>query len=76
MRKPIVRLLGAGLGVALAATSQLSAQDRPLSAELAEVYRAGGMNAEEWAFFEDSAKAAFDAAGNLFVLDERPGISW
>ena len=73
MRKPIVRLLGAGLGVALAATSQLSAQDRPLSAELAEVYRAGGMNAEEWAFFEDSAKAAFDAAGNLFVLDGAAG---
>ncbi len=73
MRKSIACLIGAGLGTALAATSQISAQDRPLSGDLAEVYRAGGMNAAEWAFFQDSAQAAFDAAGNLFVLDRAAG---
>ena len=73
MRKSIACFIGAGLGAALAAASQMSAQDRPLSGDLAEVYRAGGLNAAEWAFFQDSAKAAFDAAGNLFVLDRAAG---
>ena len=73
MRRTIACLIGAGLGTALAATSQISAQDRPLSGDLAEVYRAGGMNAAEWAFFQDSAQTAFDAAGNLFVLDRAAG---
>ena len=65
----IGRLVAAGLCAALAAASPASAQDRPLAAEFEEVYRAGGMNAPEWAFFGDSASVSFDAAGNLYVLD-------
>ena len=73
MTKSIVCLVGAGLGAAFAAAGLASAQDRPLAAELEEVYRAGGLDAAEWAFFEDSAHMAFDAAGNLFVLDRAAG---
>ena len=46
-----------------------AAQDRPLSGDLPEVYRAGGMNAPEWAFFQGPSRADFDGAGNLYVLD-------
>ena len=73
MKKSIVCLVGAGLGAAFAPADQASAQDRPLAAELEEVYRAGGLNAAEWAFFTDSGQVAFDAAGNLFVLDRAAG---
>ena len=58
-------LAGSGYGTA--------AQDRPLSGDFPEVYRVGGLNAPEWAFFEGSSPAAFDAAGNLFVLDDEAG---
>ena len=46
------------------------AQDRSLTLELTEVYRAGGAEAqEEWAFFGPGLHARFDGAGNLVVLD-------
>ena len=45
------------------------AQDRPLTADVTEVYRAGGVNAQEWAFFGPSLQVGFDAAGNLLALD-------
>lgn len=73
MTKSVICLVGAGLGAALAPAGHASAQDRPLAAELEEVYRAGGLDAAEWAFFADSAQVVFDAAGNLFVLDRAAG---
>ena len=48
---------------------QVAAQDRPLSADFEEVYRAGGVNAPEWAFFKNYEPTGFDAAGNLYVFD-------
>ena len=45
------------------------AQDRPLTADFAEVYRAGGRDAPDWAQFSRPGPAAFDASGNLYVLD-------
>ena len=45
------------------------AQDRPLTVDVTEVYRAGGVNAQEWAFFGPSLQVGFDAAGNLLALD-------
>ena len=50
--------------------SEANAQDRPLAAELEEVYRAGGLSAPEWAQFVNPTRMGFDAAGNLYVLDE------
>lgn len=62
--------MGYGSGVY---ADSASAQDRPLSADFPEVFRAGGMHAPEWAFFESSERAGFDAAGNLYVLDTSAG---
>ena len=45
------------------------AQDRPLTADMTEVYRVGGVNAREWAFFGPALEVSFDGAGNLLVLD-------
>lgn len=67
-----VMLVLAAAGLA-GAGYQTAAQDRPLSGDFPEVYRVGGMDAPEWAFFEGSSPAAFDAAGNLFVLDSEAG---
>ena len=65
----IGRLVAVGLCATLATASHAGAQDRPLTADFEAVYRAGGMNAPEWAFFGDSTSVSFDAAGNLYVLD-------
>ena len=46
-----------------------AAQDRRIAADLAEVYRVGGLSAPEWAQFVDPNGIGFDAAGNLYVLD-------
>ena len=67
-----VLLIAAAAGLA-GAGYEAAAQDRPLSGDFPEVYRVGGMNAPEWAFFEGSTDVAFDAAGNLYVLDDEAG---
>ncbi|MDE2979594.1 MAG: hypothetical protein OXU74_00235 [Gemmatimonadota bacterium] len=48
-----------------------AAQDRPLTVNMTEVYRAGGVNAPDWALFGPAAalQASFDGAGNLLLLD-------
>ena len=61
----------AWVAVAGGIAGQAAAQDRPLAADFPEVYRVGGVNAPEWAFFENSGPTGFDAAGNLYVLDTR-----
>ena len=67
-------LLLAGLAGSVAPGAETEAQDRPLTAQLQEVYRVGGYNAPAWAQFSDplfrgTLPAGFDAAGNLHVLD-------
>ena len=61
------------LALALAPTlpTPSAAQDRPLTVDMTEVYRAGGVSAPEWALFGSAAalQAGFDGAGNLLVLD-------
>ena len=59
----------AGAAALGAAGDRTAAQDRPLGAEFSEVYRVGGLNAPEWAFFRGLEPTGFDAAGNLYVLD-------
>ena len=46
-----------------------AAQDRPLAADFPEVYRAGGLNAPDWAQFAGRGPVSFDASGNLHILD-------
>ncbi len=47
----------------------LGAQDVPLAWDFAEVWRAGGLDAPEWAQFTRRGGVAFDGAGNLYVVD-------
>lgn len=64
------RLVAVAWAASMAAVAnQAAAQDRPLGADFEEVYRVGGRNAPEWAFFKGAEPTGFDAAGNLYVLD-------
>ncbi|MDE2795314.1 MAG: 6-bladed beta-propeller [Gemmatimonadota bacterium] len=55
--------------VLIAAAVPAAAQDRPLTADFPEVYRAGGLSAPDWAQFAGRGPVAFDASGNLYILD-------
>ncbi|MCY4573609.1 MAG: 6-bladed beta-propeller [Gemmatimonadetes bacterium] len=47
----------------------MQAQDRPLTADFPEVYRVGGLVAEDWAQFTRPGPMGFDGSGNLYILD-------
>ena len=49
---------------------ELPAEDRTLELEFEELYRLGTFAGEEWEQFGDVRSVAFDAAGNLLVLDQ------
>lgn len=72
-RRPMATVLRLVAGTAvLALASQATpaaAQDRALTADFPEVYRAGGVDAPEWALFSRPAPVGFDGSGNLHVLD-------
>ena len=65
----ILSLATALLSASSAAAPPAVAQDRPLPADFAEVYRAGGVTAPDWAQFSTPTGLAFDGSGNLYVLD-------
>ena len=73
MQRNRKNLLATGTLAALAASAALvhpgHAQDTPLTADLAEVYRAGGLDVPEWAQFTAPGQLGFDGSGNLHVLD-------
>ncbi len=48
---------------------QLPAEDRWLDADFEEVYRVGSIEGPEWQYFGRIIDAAFDGAGNLYLLD-------
>ena len=49
--------------------SLVGAQDVPLAWDFSEVWRAGGLDAPEWAQFTRPGEVAFDGSGNLYVVD-------
>ncbi len=65
--------------VVLAGTSAVGAQeivdlpgtDRALNADFEEVFRVGSIEGDVWETFGEIAGLAFDAEGNLFVLDRQ-----
>ena len=63
--------IAAAPALTLAPATPSAAQDHPLTVDMTEVYRAGGVNAREWALFgpAPALQASFDGAGNLIVLD-------
>lgn len=52
---------------------ELPGEDRWLDADFAEVYRVGSAVGEAWQEFGTVRQVAFDAAGNLYVLDSLAG---
>ena len=48
---------------------ELPAEDRWLDADFEELYRVGSMQGGDWDTFGRIATVAFDATGNLYVLD-------
>lgn len=48
---------------------ELPATDRPLEADFAQVFRLGSLDAPAWQQFGMLDASAFDAAGNLYLLD-------
>ena len=62
--KPAIALL-----IPLLFPPLLGAQDVPLSWDFHEVWRAGGLDALEWAQFTRRDDVAFDGSGNLYVVD-------
>lgn len=67
-------LVGAAPGVAAQEVVELPAEDRPLAADFEEVYRIGSLGGDAWETFGDIAGVAFDAAGNLHVLDRQASV--
>lgn len=55
--------------VATLLATPAAAQDHPLTVDMTELYRVGGLDAQEWAFFGPALQMSFDGAGNLLVLD-------
>lgn len=47
----------------------LPGRDRPLDAEFEEIFRVGVLEGADWEMFANVASAAFDARGNLYVVD-------
>lgn len=71
----VLVLIGAGPALLGAQeVVELPAQDRPLAADFEEVYRIGSLDGEAWETFGDIAGVAFDAAGNLHVLDRQTSV--
>ena len=65
----IATLLIATLLVIATTEAPTTAQDRPLDADFAEVYRVGGSDAPRWAEFTAAPLLSFDADGRLYALD-------
>ena len=47
----------------------LPGRDRPLDADFEEIFRVGVLDGEDWEMFARVATVAFDADGNLYVVD-------
>ena len=52
-----------------AQVTTLPARETPLTADAAERFSVGTAEGDEWEMFDNVAAVAFDAAGNLYVLD-------
>ena len=51
------------------AVVDLPDRDRPLTVESQELYSVGSIYGDEWETFSRVAGVAFDAEGNLYILD-------
>ena len=54
---------------------EVTGQDRPIDADLEEVFRVGVLEGESWEMLGTVRKAAFDARGNLYLFDGSGGVT-
>ncbi len=54
---------------------EITGQDRPIDADLEEVFRVGVLEGESWEMLGTVRKAAFDARGNLYLYDGSGGVT-
>ncbi|MEM7414079.1 MAG: 6-bladed beta-propeller [Gemmatimonadota bacterium] len=74
--------VGAGVWMAMAYAAGLGAQevidlpaaDRAIQADFEEVYRVGSFDGDVWETFGEIAGAAFDADGNLYLMDRQASL--
>ena len=71
----LVAVLRAVPDLAAQRVIDLPVQDRPLDADFEEIFRVGVVDGEEWEMFSHVASVAFDADGNLYVVDGLRNIS-
>ena len=57
------------LALAGQAVTELSSRDRSIGVEATEVFSVGSLAGEEWETFSRVSGVAFDAEGNLYILD-------
>ena len=54
---------------------EVTGRDRPIDADLEEVFRVGVLEGESWEMLGTVRKAAFDARGNLYLFDGSGGVT-
>ena len=65
----LLAILPAALDLPGQEVSDLPARDQPLDADFEEIFRVGVRDGEDWEMFAHVASVAFDAGGNLYVVD-------
>lgn len=71
----LLALLSAALELPAQEVIDLPGRDRPLDADFEEMFRVGAVEGEDWEMFSHVASVAFDADGNLYVIDGLKNIS-
>ena len=61
--------LPAATGLPAQEVVDLSGRDRPLDADFEEIFRVGVLEGADWEMFAGVRSVAFDARGNLYVVD-------
>ena len=65
----LLSILPAALDLPAQEVIDLPGRDQPLDADFEEIFRVGVLEGEDWEMFAHVASVAFDASGNLYVID-------
>ena len=65
----LLAILPAALDLPAQEVIDLPGRDQPLDADFEEIFRVGVLEGEDWEMFAHVASVAFDASGNLYVID-------
>ena len=71
----LLAILPAAPGLPAQEVIDLPGRDRPLDADFEEIFRVGVLEGADWEMFANVTSVAFDARGNLYVVDGSRVIS-